>query len=354
VPVRGRRELEIAVFAALLVLAAGSGLILAFGESPLRVWGAMLSRTLGDASALGDVLYKATLLCFTGLAVAFALDAGLFNIGVEGQLVAGTLACAVAGSALAPGTPAIVAIPICVAAAAVAGAAMGAIAGVLRARRNAHEVITGIMLNEIIAGAALWLGNAVLFEGGTTRGAIIVPGAALPAVGLGGSPASAAILFAVVVAAVVWALRARSRWGARWRAAGASPSAAESFGVPLRQVQIWMMVASGAIAGFAATGLVLGHKHGFEEGLGRGYGYLGVAVGLLGRRHPVGVVIAAVLFGFLSQGGLLVADLVPKELTELLIGFAVLAVAVAAPLVVRLAAVPTRRRGARAAPVGAR
>jgi simple sugar transport system permease protein len=96
------------------------------------------------------------------------------------------------------------------------------------------------------------------------------------------------------------------------------------------------MAASGAIAGLAASSLVLGDTHAFEEGLGRGVGYLGVAVGLLGRRHPLGVVIAAVILGFMSQGGLLVYDLVPKELTEVLIGLAVLAVAIAAPLVARL------------------
>jgi simple sugar transport system permease protein len=322
--------------AALLVLAAGSLLILAFGQSPLRVWGAMLSRTVSDPYVFGQVLYKATALCFTGLAVAIALDARLFNVGVEGQLIAGTLACALAGNALPAGTPALVAVPACVLAAALAGGAVGAATGALRAYRGAHEVITGIMLNAILAGAVLWLGNAVLFEGGTTRGAPIVPGAQLPSLGLGGSAASAAVFLALAAAGALWALRARSHWGARWRAVGASASAAENLGIPLRRTQVRIMAASGALAGLSATGFVLGDRHAFEEGLGRGFGFMGIAVGLLGRGHPAGVAAAAIVVGFLSHGGLEVSDLAPKELTELLLGLAVIAVAIAAPLVHRL------------------
>jgi simple sugar transport system permease protein len=330
------REHHVTLTAALLVLALGSLLILAFGQSPLRVWGAMLSRTVGDPYAIGQVLFKATALCFTGLAVALALDARLFNVGVEGQMVAGTLACALAGHALPAGTPAVLAVTACVTAAALAGGAIGAATGALRAYRGAHEVITGIMLNAIIAGGVLWLGNAVLFEGGTTRGAPIIAAAELPHLGLGGSAASGAVFLALAAAAVVWALRARSHWGARWRAVGASAGAAENLGIPVRRTQVWIMAASGALAGLAATGFVLGHQHGFEEGMNRGFGFMGIAVGLLGRGHPLGVAAAAVVVGFLSHGGLEVGDLVPKELTELLLGVAVIAVAVAAPLVHRL------------------
>ena len=109
------------------------------------------------------------------------------------------------------------------------------------------------------------------------------------------------------------------------------------------------MAGSGALAGLVASNVVMGHKHAFEEGLGRGYGYLGLAVGLLGRRHPGGVVGAALILGFLGQGGLMVSDMVPKELTELLIGFAVLAVAIAAPTTLRLelAKILPRHRGGR-------
>jgi simple sugar transport system permease protein len=264
-------------------------------------------------------------------------------------MLAGLVAGAVVGTALPGGTPAVIAVPLCLLAAAAAGGAIGAATGWLRAARGAHEVITGIMLTAVIEGAVLWIGNAGMFVSGTTRTHAIAGGAELAGLGLGGSGASIAVVIAALVAGGVWLVRARGTWGARWIAVGASPDAAETMGVPVKTVRIAIMAVSGAIAGLVATALVMGHQHAFEEGLGRGYGYLGLAVGLLGRRHPGGVVVAALILGFLGQGGLMVNDMVPKELTELLIGFAVLAVAIAAPTTLRLelAKVLPRHRGGR-------
>jgi general nucleoside transport system permease protein len=330
-----RRELQAVAIAVLASLAVGSVLMLLAGVAPSRVWWAMLERTASDPYLLGQVLYKATGLALCGLAVALALDAGLFNIGAEGQLTAGVLACAVVGAALPVGTPALVAIPVCLVAAAAGGAAIGALIGAARAQRGAHEVITSIMLNAIVAGVALWIGNEVLFRGGTTRGGAIAPGAELPQLGLGGSSANASLVLALAVAAAVWWLRARTTWGVAVRAVGAEPAAARSVGISVERVQIVAMTGSGALAGLAAANFVLGHKHAFEEGLGRGTGFLGISAALLGRSHPAGVVIAALGLGFLSSGGLAVADLVPKELTEMLQGVVVLAVAAAGPFVKR-------------------
>jgi simple sugar transport system permease protein len=270
-----------------------------------------------------------------GLAVALALDAGLFNIGAEGQLTAGVLACAVLGAALPGGTPAVIAVPLCLAAAAAAGAVVGGLTGLLRATRGAHEVITSIMLNAIVAGIALWIGNAALFRGGTTRGDTIIDGAQLPQLGLGGSSANVSLVLAAAAVAALWWLRSRSTWGQAWRAVGQDPAAARSVGISVARVQVLVMAGSGALAGLAAANFVMGHKHAFEEGLGRGTGFLGISVALLGRGRPLGVGIAAVLLAFLSAGGLAVADLVPKELTEMLQGVVVLAVAAAGPWVRR-------------------
>src|SRR5690349_7544567 len=198
------------------------------GVSPGRVWWAMIERTAGDPYLVGQVLYKATGLALCGLAVAIALDAGLFNIGVEGQLAAGVLACAVTGAALPASTPAIAAIPICLAAAAAAGALVGAAIGGLRATRGAHEVITSIMLNAIVAGISLWLGNEVLFRGGTTRGDDIAPGAQLPLLPFEGSSANLALLVALAAVALVWFLRVRTTWGRAWLAVGQEPAAARA------------------------------------------------------------------------------------------------------------------------------
>lgn len=330
-----RRELQAVAIALLVSIAFGSVFMLLAGKTPGTVWWTMVTRTAGDPYALGQVLYKATALALTGLAVSIALDAGLFNIGGEGQLTAGVLACSTLGAALPASTPAVVALPLCVLAAAAAGAVVGLVIGVLRVTRGAHEVITSIVLNAIISGVVLWIGNAVLFRGGTTRGAPIAPGAELPLLGLGGSSANASLFIAIGVIALAWWLRARTTWGQALRSVGREPEAARCVGIDVGRVQIVAMTAAGALAGLAATTFVLGHKHAFEEGLGRGMGFLGIAVALLGRLHPVGIGVAAVVLGFLSSGGLAVADLVPKELTEMLLGVVVLAVACAAAWVKR-------------------
>lgn len=329
---RLREELTIAAIAILVAMAVGSLLITIGGKSPLEVWGALFGRTLGSGYGIAQVLFKATPLVFTGLAVAIALRVGLFNIGVEGQMVAGFLACAVVGARLPSGTPGLVAIPLCLIAAGLGGAALGAFTGALRAYRGAHEVIVSIMLNAIVAGLALWLGHAGLFVGETTRSADVVAGAQLPSLGVGGSALSMAAPLALVVAVAVWGLLVRTRIGFEWGAVGAAPGAARSTGIDVRRAIVAAMATSGALAGLAAAHFVLGYKHCYEDGLGRGVGFLGVAVALLGRGHPGGIVAGALMLGLLSYGGLAASDLVPKELVDVLQGVIILAVAVAGRL----------------------
>lgn len=333
-----RLELQAAVIALLASIVVGSVLILLVGASPAHVWASMVTKTLGDPYSLGQVLYRATALTLTGLAVAIALDAGLFNIGAEGQLTAGVLGCAVLGAALPAGTPAVLAVPLCLLAAAAAGGTVGASIGLLRVHRGAHEVITSIMLNAIIAGLALWIGNEWLFRGGSTRGGAIIEGARLPQLGFSGSSANLSIVVAALAVAAVWWLRTRTTWGVAWRAVGQEPAAARSVGIAVGKIQVLVMTGSGALAGLAAANFVLGHKFAFEEGLGRGIGLLGISAALLGRMHPVGVAVAALVLAFLAEGGLAVGGQVPKEMTEMLQGVVVLAVAAAGPWVRRAAA----------------
>ncbi|HUJ63467.1 MAG TPA: ABC transporter permease [Kofleriaceae bacterium] len=330
-----RRDLLAVEIALSAAVAIGSALMLVVGQSPAGVWWTMIERTFGHADGIGEWLFRATGPLLTGLGVSVALDAGLFNIGGEAQLTAGVVGCAVVGAALPHGTPAIVALPLCIAAAAAGGGAIGALIGAMRVLRGAHEVITSIMLDKIVAGAALWLGNDLLFVPGTTTGPAIAPGAELPRLGLGGSPANAAIAIAVAAVAIVWWVRARTTWGQALRAVGRDPDAARSVGISVGAVRLLAMTFGGALAGLAATNYVLGQEHVFQEGLGRGVGFIGITAALLGRLHPVGVALAALLLGFLSAGGLQVADRVPKELTELLQGIVLLAIAIAVPWVRR-------------------
>jgi simple sugar transport system permease protein len=188
------------------------------------------------------------------------------------------------------------------------------------------------MLNMIVVGVALWLGGLGLFLPGTTQSAPVIDAAVLPDLGVEGSRLSAAAPLALVVAIGVGVLFAATRIGAAWRSVGAAPGAARTAGIDVERAMVTAMATSGALAGLAAAHFVLGYKHYYEEGLGRGVGYLGIAVALLGRSHPGGVVAGALLLGLLSYGGLVVADLAPKEVIDVLQGVIVLAVAAAVPL----------------------
>jgi simple sugar transport system permease protein len=224
-----------------------------------------------------------------------------------------------------------VALPLCLLAGALAGGLLGALPGALRAWRGAHEVINTIMLNFIVAALALWAGNAGAFVGETTSTAAIVEGARLPNLGFAGSAVSASFFLALLAAAGVWFFLARTRAGFRWRAVGGNPGGAENAGIRVQRTYFWAMTVSGVLAGLAASNWVLGYKHHFEEGLGRNTGYMGIAVALLGRTHPVGIVAAALLFGVLSEGGLAASELVPKELVEVLQAVIILAIAATLP-----------------------
>src|SRR5665213_4175148 len=156
-----REKIEEALFAPvvaiLIAFVAGDILMLSFNQSPFVVWRLLLEGSWGNAYGFGQVLYKATTLSFTGMAVAFAYRAGLFNIGAEGQLAAGGLAAALVGLALPAGTSALIAVPLCIVGALAAGGAVGFVPGALRAKWGAHEVITTIMLNFIVLALLSWL-----------------------------------------------------------------------------------------------------------------------------------------------------------------------------------------------------
>jgi len=309
------------LLALLLAFAVGALFIAAIGENPLEIYGLMLQGTLGSGYGIGQTLFKATPLVFTGLAVALGFRAGLFNIGVEGQLYLGAFAAAMTGTALAH-LPAIALLPLCVLAAALAGALWAAIPGALKARFGAHEVINTIMLNFIAFALVSFLGRWV-FQTATVRTAEIGPGAMLPRLSdfvpaLRGSPANLSLAIGLVVAALTGVLLFRTRLGYELRAVGLNAPAAEYGGVRLGRAELVAMILSGAIAGLGGTNFVLGYKHFFELGFSGGVGFLGIAVALVGRNHPVGIVLAALVFGVLSHGGLAINQRVPKEFVEIL------------------------------------
>ena len=328
------------LLAVALSLAVGALFILAIGEDPLAIYALMLRESLGTGYGIGQTLFKATPLIFTGLAVALGFRAGLFNIGAEGQLYLGGLAAALTGAALA-GLPAVLPLLLALLAAAAAGMAWGTVPGLLKARFGAHEVINTIMLNFVAFALASFVGRFA-FEPATVRTAAVGAGAEiarldvlLPA--LRGSPVNFSLLLALLAAAGAGLLLFGTRLGYELRAVGLNAPAAEYGGVAIGRVQVAAMALSGALAGLGGVNFVLGYKHYFEMNFSAGAGFLGIAVALLGRNHPAGVVVAALFFGALSYGGLVINQRVPKELVDVLQGLVILMAISAQVVMERLA-----------------
>ena len=328
----------------LAAMAVASALILACHQAPLSVYRLLLAGTWQSGYGIGQVLFKATPLIFTGLAVAVPLRAGLFNIGAEGQAAAGALAVALVGAALPPTTPAPLAVLCCLAAGFAGGALVGAVPGVLRATRGAHEVITTIMLNFVVLALLELLGKR-LYLRETMHTSPVIAAAELPRAAallpsLSGSALSAALAVALLAAAAVWLLLSRSAFGFRLGALGQSPAAAAAFGAPVARDTALALVVGGGLAGLCGVNFVLGYKHYYEEGCAGGVGFVGIAVALLGRGHPAGIVAAAVLLGTLAQGGLAVNAVVPKEVVDVFQAALVVVVAAAVGATLRRGRAP--------------
>jgi simple sugar transport system permease protein len=348
---RWRERIEESILPPLVALAiaavVGDLLILTFGQAPGEVYRQLLEGTWGNAYGFGQVIYKATTLTFTGLAVAIGIRAGLFNIGAESQLAAGGFLAAIAGLVLPAATPAIIAVIVCMVAAGIGGGVVGAVPGVLRARFGASEVIVTIMLNFIVLALLNYIVATHLAVAETLHTSEIraghLPRLADMSPTFAGSAANMTVLLALATVGATWWYLFRTRAGYELRAVGLQPDAAEYGGVRVGGVWAKTMSVSGALAGLGGVNYVLGYKHYYEEGFATGNGFLGIAVALVGRNHPVGVVIAALLFATLSQGALAVNALVPKQMVDVLTAVVIIAVATAVPEVRRALGASRRR-----------
>lgn len=324
----------IAVVAAFIV---GGILILLVGDNPIVAYRLLLGSALSWPDGIGYTLFHATPLIFTGLAVLVGFRCGLFNIGAEGQLYIAAFAVAWVGITFANLTPWLL-IPFCFAAAIFSGAFWGAIPGVLKARFGSHEVINTIMLNFIAVALCSYLtqyhykipGDPIMqsAEIGSNANIMrlgkVIPG--LPQY----IPLNAAFLLALLCCLLVYLFLWRTKWGYELRATGTNPSAAEYGGVSVRKQIIIAMTISGALAGMVGINEVLGYRHRYYDGFSDNYGFTGIAVALLGRNHPVGVVLAALLFAVLQRGGIPVdafTESVTKDIVQVLQGTIILFVA---------------------------
>ncbi|SDR61288.1 nucleoside ABC transporter membrane protein [Rhizobiales bacterium GAS191] len=300
----------VATVAAFLV----AGLVVAsIGESPLDATRILIQGSLGSGEGLGFTLYYATDFIFTGLAVAVAFHAGLFNIGAEGQATLGGLGATLVCLSL-DGLPAAIVLPLGIIAAAAFGALWGFIPGYLQARRGSHVVITTIMLNFLAAILIVYLlvnvigdPKSMAPETRTFSASGRLPFIHDIARGLGfamsTTPLNLSLPLALLAAVGVWLLIYRSRLGYAIRTVGASPAAAVYAGVSPERITMLTMALSGALAAGLAVNEVMGVQQRLLPEFTSGYGFVGIAVALMGRAHPVGVVLAALLFGMLYQGG---------------------------------------------------
>ena len=290
-----------------------SGLVvLAIGENPIEAVKILISGALGDLEGIGFTLYYATSFIFTGLAVAICFHAGLFNIGVDGQAYIGGLGAALVGLYLPlPGYSQAV---VAMFAAGLFGAAFAAIPGYLQAKRDSHIVITTIMFNYVASALMGYLlVNTLRIPGQMNAETYPFPANAivpqfhelLKPLGIiwPVTPFNLSFLLALAAAYGCWLLIWRTRLGFAIRTVGANPTAAVYGGISPANVTIVTTLLSGALAGGMAANVILGEEHRLILEYTAGFGFVGIAVALMGRAHPVGIILASILFGMLYQGG---------------------------------------------------
>ena len=306
-----------------------AGLVVVFiGEDPIEAVRILIQGSLGSSYGIGFTLYYATTFVFTGLAVAIAFHASLFNIGGEGQAALGGLGVTLVCLAL-PWPHWTLALPVAILGAALFGGAWAFIPGYLQAKRGSHVVITTIMFNFIASALVVYLlVNVLKAPGMAPETRNFAPGTHLPfmhemlaAVGIRMSrtPMNLTSLLAIVAAVLTWLLIWRTRLGYEIRAFGFSEPAAVYAGIDPVRITLIVMVLSGAMAGLMALNVVMGFQHRLVLDYVGGAGFVGIAVALMGRSHPVGVVLAAILFGILYQGGAELAFEMPKISREMIV-----------------------------------
>jgi simple sugar transport system permease protein len=315
----------------LLVAFIVAGLVvLLVGENPLRAAVILIDGAFGGGQNIAYTLYYATNFIFTGLAVAVAFHCGLFNIGGEGQAYIAGLGVAMVALTFDTVLPWWGTFPLAIMGAALVGALWALIPAYLQAKRGSHIVITTIMFNFIAASIMVYMLVDVLKPLGSmapqTR--TFEPGAQLPklnwmleALGLSvrSAPLNVTFLLALVMAFLVWLLIWRTKLGYEIRTMGFSSKAARYAGIKEARIIIITMMISGALAGMMALNPIMGDQHRVQLDFVTGAGFVGIAVALMGRSHPAGIVPAAILFGMLYQGGAELAFEMPNISRDMIV-----------------------------------
>ena len=316
-PVELPRWMDVALLPAInlaIALLVAGGVVLLVGFKPDQVLALLIKGAFGSKAGISYTLYYATTFVFTGLAVAVAFHGGLFNIGGEGQAVMGGLGAGLAALAFSDHLPLAVMLPLLVLSAALFGGLWAAVPGALQAYRGSHTVITTIMFNFIASALLSYLLVNTLKEPGnmTPESRAFADSARVPGVHeamawLGlvwpRTPLNLTVLLAVAAAALTWAALWKSRGGYALRAVGFAPQASLYAGLQPQRLTVLAMAASGALAGLVGVNEIAGVHGRLLPDFVAGAGFAGIAVSLIGRNHPLGIVLASLLFGALYQGG---------------------------------------------------
>ena len=286
-----------------IALIIGALFILLSGESPLEAYGALLKGALGSPKSIANTISKSITLAFTGLAVALGSRCGMLNIGAEGQLHAGAMAAVLTVLNL-QFLPAPLLLLVGIAAGILAGMIVGSIPGLFKAKLNTSEVIVAIMLNYICTLFTSWLVNGPVKAQGSTAQTHVIDesiwfGRLIPQTQL-----TSAVFLLLAVAAAMYIFLWKTSVGYQLRAVGANPSAAGTAGIRVNFFLVMSMVLSGGLAALAGVTEIFGKYHRFIEGFSPSFGFTGIAVAILGRNHPAGVLLTALLFGIMDMGSL--------------------------------------------------
>ncbi|HVL82885.1 MAG TPA: ABC transporter permease [Pseudonocardia sp.] len=344
--VRVRTVLLPPALAVLFAVTLCAGALLVSGDSPLAALSVMITQ-VGEGTTAVDIVNSGAIYYIVGLAAAIGFQMKLFNIGLEGQFrLAAAVAAIVGGSlALPAGLHALVVILVGIA----VGAVWAGIPALLKAYRGVSEVISTIMLNFVATGLIAYLitpGTFGVLRGNNISTQPIPESGQVPGLSFGASgEVFGLVLLAALLGVGYWFLLGRTRFGFELRASGESPTAARAGGVDARRMVIVALVLSGAVAGLAGLPELLGRDHAYTLTSPQGYGFVGLAVALLGRNHPVGVAAGALVWAFLDKSALALDNIgVPREIVLIMQGSIVLSVVVAYEIVRRYGLAAEQRR----------
>jgi len=330
----------------LIALLVGAVVLLVTGNDPLAVYGRLVSEAFGGPSRINATLAATTPILFTAIAAAFAYRAGVFTVGVEGSFVLGGLTAAVIGSHMA-GFPPVIATLLPLLGGTVAGGIVAAIPAILRSLWSVDEVVTTLMFNFIIAGLAGWSVQTFFLAPGQANSSTeyVSENAELPALAPPGQTSWGLLIgLALLVGYAIW--MQRSALGFEFRAVGSAPRFSRAQGLRVRTVLFVALLGAGVIGGIGGSTHALGLVHRYSEGFSAGFGFTGIAIALLARFNPIGILVGAILFGALNSAGATVQLFInlPVQIIDVLEG-TVMIFAVAVFTLPRLARARSKRTG---------